>query len=284
VSASANIAAPANAESRALLEVRGLTKRFGGLTAVADLDFNLHKGEILGLIGPNGAGKTTTFNLIAGALAASGGSIVFSGNPILGSPPDQIAALGIMRTFQHNMPFAGLSVAENVLIGMHCRFRTRLWQVLLGTKAAREAEESGRRRADELVDFVGLRESRGADVSSLSFGQGRLLETARALAGEPKLMLFDEPAAGLTPAECARLAGIIRGIAASGIAVLLIEHDMHFLLQLAHRVVVLNFGRKIADGPPEAIRNDAAVVDAYLGEPGAVQGARAQPLARHAFP
>ena len=258
--------------ARALLEVRGLSKRFGGLVAVSDLDFDVLTGEILGLIGPNGAGKTTTFSMIAGSLQASDGAIHLGGEPILGLPPHDIAARGIMRTFQHNMPFPSMTVAENVLVGMHCQFEGGLWRVMLRGRAARAAEAAARARADELVDFVGLQEYRHADVASLSFGQGRLLETARALAGEPRLMLFDEPAAGLTLAESARLADIIRGIAARGISVLLIEHDMHFLLRLVERVVVLNFGCKIADGPPGEIQDNAAVREAYLGDPGALAG------------
>ena len=265
----------AGSDSRALLEVRGLSKRFGGLVAVDELDFDLYQGEILGLIGPNGAGKTTTFGLIAGGLEATAGGIRFAGDSILGLAPHEIAARGIMRTFQHNMPFPSMSVVENVLVGMHCSFGGGLWKILLSPRAAKQAESEARRRAAELVEFVGLLEFRDAEVSALSFGQGRLLETARALAGEPKLMLFDEPAAGLTLAECARLAEIIRGIAARGIAVLLIEHDMNFLLRLAQRVVVLNFGRKIADGAPEAIQSDAAVKDAYLGDSGVLGAAAA---------
>jgi len=248
-----------------ILEVRRLTKRFGGLTAVAGLDFNLGDGEILGLIGPNGAGKTTTFNIIAGAYAADEGEIRFAGKPILGLPPHQIARRGLMRTFQHNRPFSGMPVLENVMVGAHTQFRRNPF-----SRKASGEEQKQRRRAEELIEFVGLAGLRDADVGTLSFGQGRLLEIARALAGEPRAILFDEPAAGLTAAELDRLAGIIRGIAERGIAVLLIEHDMRFLLPLAERVVVLNFGARIAQGTPQEVRADRAVMDAYLGDAAAL--------------
>ena len=252
----------------AILEVKGLTKRFGGLTAVSQLDFDVREGEILGLIGPNGAGKSTTFNLIAGAYPASEGEIRFAGEPILGLASHQIAARGIMRTFQHNRPFAGMPVIDNVLVGAHARFRTRLAAII--ANLGRSEESMMRGKAQDLIDFVGLGEWRDADVATLSFGQGRLLEIARALAGDPRLILFDEPAAGLTPAELERLAQIIRGIAERGIAVLLIEHDMRFLLPLAQRVVVLNFGVKIADGTPREVREHREVLQAYLGDAAAV--------------
>jgi len=252
----------------ALLEVRRLTKRFGGLTAVAGLDFDLYKGEILGLIGPNGAGKSTTFNVIAGAYGTNEGEIRFAGESILGLAPHEIARRGIMRTFQHNRPFGGMPVLDNVMVGAHARFSKNLLQIVLGGGLVEERQQ--RRRAAELIEFVGLSGLRDAEVGTLSFGQGRLLEIARALAGEPRLILFDEPAAGLAPAELERLAEIIRGIAARGIAVLLIEHDMRFLLPLAHRVVVLNFGARIAEGTPQQVRSHRAVMDAYLGDAAAL--------------
>jgi branched-chain amino acid transport system ATP-binding protein len=248
-----------------ILEVRRLTKRFGGLTAVAGLDFDLREGEILGVIGPNGAGKTTTFNIIAGTYHADEGEIRFAGQPILGLPPHRIARLGIMRTFQHNRPFSGMPVLENVMVGAHTRFSANIF-----SRKASNEEQAQRRRAEELVEFVGLAGLRDADVGTLSFGQGRLLEIARALAGEPRVILFDEPAAGLTPAELDRLTGIIRGIAQRGIAVLLIEHDMRFLLPLASRVVVLNFGARIAEGTPQEVRSQPAVMEAYLGDAAAL--------------
>lgn len=256
------------ASAEPLLVVNGLTKRFGGLIAVEDLGFELYRGEILGLIGPNGAGKSTTFNLIAGSIEPTEGEIVFDGAPISGLAPHVIAERGIMRTFQHNMPFESLTVEENILLGAHTRMTSPLWSVLLRTPAVARREAEARARAAELIRFVGLQDAAGDDVTTLSFGQGRLLELARALGGEPKVILFDEPAAGLTPGEMERLGGIIRQVSERGIAVLLIEHDMNFLMPLAERVVVLNFGRKIADGPPEAIKDDAAVVEAYLGDTG----------------
>lgn len=260
-------------DSKALLQIRGLSRRFGGLQAVADLSFEAYQGEILGVIGPNGAGKSTTFNMIAGALAPSAGTIHFDGQSLAGLPTHAFAARGIMRTFQHNKPFPSMTLLENVSVGRHTRIGTSLWQVIGATSSARLAEQRCRAHAAEMIEFVGLGDWLDAEVSTLSFGQGRLLEIARALAGSPRLILFDEPAAGLSPAECERLTEVIRAIAARDITVLLIEHDMRFLMSLADRVVVLNFGRRIAQGTPDQIRADPAVVEAYLGDLGALNRA-----------
>jgi ABC-type branched-subunit amino acid transport system ATPase component len=249
-----------------LLAVEGLTKRFGGLLAVEGLSFSAMPGEILALIGPNGAGKTTTFNMIAGVYKPTAGTIAFEGQRIDGMPSHKIAARGLMRTFQHNMPFTGMSLLDNILVGRHTRFTTGIVDTILGRAKMREEEADARRAAEELLAFTGLEARRRSEVSTLSFGEGRLLELARALAGEPRMILLDEPAAGLTQAEMNRLSAVIRNIAARGIAVLLIEHDMHFLLPLAERAVVLNFGRKIADGTPREIARQPEVVAAYLGE------------------
>jgi len=248
-----------------LLSVRGLGRRFGGLQAVTDLDLDVHAGEILGVIGPNGAGKSTTFSMIAGALAPTSGEIVFDGQPMGDVPAHGFAPRGIVRTFQHNKPFESMSVRENVMVGMHSRMPSSLWQILAGTGSSARAEREAAAKADSLVDFVGLSEFRDANVATLSFGQGRLLEIARALAAEPRLMLFDEPAAGLTASECHRLEEIVLSIAKRGIAVLLIEHDMRFLMSLADRVAVLNFGRKIADDTAAEVQRHPEVVKAYLG-------------------
>jgi branched-chain amino acid transport system permease protein len=243
-----------------LVTVRGLSKRFGGIVAVDGVDFELHAGEILGIIGPNGAGKTTTFNLIAGVFPPTAGSARLRDTEILGLAPHQVAAQGIMRTYQHNRPFAGLSLRDNVLIGAHTRFRGAI-----GSPHLARIEVELREEAAEILALVGLGDQADEDVRRLSYGQGRLLEVARALIGRPRVIMFDEPAAGLAPSELERLGEIIRWISGQGIAVLLIEHDMNFLLPLAHRAVVLNFGRKIADGTPDAVCADAQVIDAYLG-------------------
>jgi len=251
-----------------LLKVQELNKRFGGLIAVENVSFDVHSGEVMGLIGPNGAGKTTIFNLLAGALRADAGTVQMDGAPLLNLPPHLIAKLGVMRTFQHNSPFSGMSLVDNILVGAHTRFSSTWYSVLINSAFAKRQENKLRTHALDLIDFVGLSELVETEVDNLSFGQGRLLELARVLAGEPHVILLDEPAAGLTMNEANRLSQIIRDISNRGIAVLLIEHDMRFLMPLAQRVAVLDFGVKIADGRPEEIRRNPNVISAYLGETG----------------
>jgi len=249
-----------------LLQAKGLTKRYMGVVAVDDVDIHVDEGEILGVIGPNGAGKSTTFAMLAGAVRPTQGEIRFRGENVSGSAPHLMARRGLLRTFQHNMPFAGLSVRENALVGSTRLERTSQLGAILGFRNARVEDASFRVMVDGILAMLGLAGLADADVELLSFGQGRLLEIARALAARPSIILLDEPAAGLTVQETAHLAKIVREISASGAAVLLVEHDMSFLLPLAQRVVVLDRGRKIADGSSDAIRADPVVRAAYLGQ------------------
>ncbi len=248
-----------------LLEVRGLTVRFGGLTAVADLDLDVREGEIVGLIGPNGAGKTTAFNVVSGLQVAAAGEVRFRGDRVSGLPPHRITARGIGRTFQNIRLFGALSVLENVLIGEHVRTSGGLLDVLVRVRREREEERVAAARARELLDFVGLGHRGPERAGSLPFGEQRRLELARALATGPALLLLDEPAAGANPTERATLMTYIRRIRERGVTILLIEHDMKVVMGICERVAVLNFGRRIAFGPPHAVARDRAVVEAYLG-------------------
>jgi branched-chain amino acid transport system ATP-binding protein len=234
-----------------LLEARGLSKRFGGVQAVAGLDLEVADGEVVGLIGPNGAGKTTAFNLVSGFLAPDAGEIRFRGRALRGLKPHAICALGLARTFQIVRPFPRLSVLDNVLVGA------------LGRHA--DADDA-RGRARAVVDRLGLGARADAPAAALTLAERKRVELARALATEPVLLLLDEVMAGLNPAEIATLVELIRDIHASGVAILLIEHNMRAVMALSHRIVVLNFGERVAEGPPAAIANHPKVVEAYLGE------------------
>jgi len=248
-----------------LLSLNGITRRFGGLIAVDGVDLAVAKGGVTAVIGPNGAGKTTLFNIISGFQAPNAGRIVFDGIDITGHPPEAIAAAGVVRTFQLVQLFQNLSVLENVKVGSHLHTTGGLWSAVLRLPRMRAAERALEARARELLAFVGLDAEADEEANALAYGQQRLLEIARSLASGPRLLLLDEPAAGLSVEETRRLAAAIRTIAERGTTVLLIEHDMKLVMNTADTVAVLDFGRKIAEGPPETVREDAAVIAAYLG-------------------
>ncbi|HEU4327797.1 MAG TPA: ABC transporter ATP-binding protein [Roseiflexaceae bacterium] len=257
-----------------LLEARQITKQFGGLTAVNSVDFEIPRGSICGLIGPNGAGKTTFFNMITGLYVPTSGTLVFDGQSIAGLKPDAVTKRGIGRTFQNIRLFANMTALENVLVGQHARLSTGLLGTLLRTRKVVEEERGARQRAVELLDYVGLPRGRFDETSkNLPYGDQRRLEIARALATEPKLLLLDEPTAGMNPQETAELTRLMRQVRDDhGITVLLIEHDMKVVMGISEKVTVLDHGAKIAEGTPEEVRSNEQVIEAYLGKGAAAHG------------
>ncbi len=249
-----------------ILRLRDVTRRFGGLTAVDDVTFDVRRGEVFALIGPNGAGKTTLFNAITGLIPPSSGVVEFEGSDITGLKPHQVAKRGIARTFQNIRLFDYMSAMDNVRVGQHARMHAKVWDAILKTPLERREEREVEERAMELLHFVGVERHVHNYARNLAYGEQRRLEIARALASNPKLLLLDEPAAGFTPQEKVQLMALVEKILAEGITVFLIEHDMKVVMGISRRIVVLDHGEKIAEGSPDEVRTNRRVVEAYLGK------------------
>ena len=255
-------------EGGPILSVTDLAVHFGGLVALSRLSFDVREGEVASLIGPNGAGKTTAFNAITGFLPPSKGTVHYRGRVLNGLRPNEIARLGLVRTFQKTSLFGGVSVFENIMIGLHLQGEGRPWEILLGLSRVRKEEETLRERTQEILEFVGLTGRAWELADALPYGEQRLLEVAIALAAKPSLLLLDEPVSGMNPSETADFMKMIDKIRERNITILLVEHDMKIVMGVSDHVVVLNQGEIISEGPPEAIRRDPKVIHAYLGHGG----------------
>lgn len=248
-----------------LLRVNGLEKSFAGVTAISDLHFEVPQGVVYSVIGPNGAGKTTLFNILCGIYTPDDGEVQFKDNSLVGLIPHKIAQLGISRTFQNLQLFFNMSVLDNVMVGCHLRTRTGAMSGALRLPSVRREEEAARKWGIEALEFCGLGDLAGLEASALPYGALKRLEIARALASKPRLLMMDEPAAGLNDTETMELSALIRRICDSGVTVLLVEHNMGLVMQVSDRTLVLDYGSRLAEGTPEEIRNDQRVIKAYLG-------------------
>jgi branched-chain amino acid transport system ATP-binding protein len=249
-----------------MLKIERVTKIFGGLKALDDVSFSISAGEITGIIGPNGAGKTTLFNIITGIYGPSSGRIFYEGKDITGFPPEKLARLSMVRTFQGIELFGQMTVLENVMVGLHTKSRSGIIASALKLPGHLREERRIRERAGSLLEFTGIKDLAHTEAANLPFGKGRLLEIARAMAIEPHIILMDEPAAGLNSRETSDLAELIKKINNLGITVALVEHDMELVMEICSRIIVFNLGNKLAEGTPREIQEDEKVITAYLGE------------------
>jgi branched-chain amino acid transport system ATP-binding protein len=256
-----------------VLSVEHIAVHFGGLVAISDMNFVVNEGEVVGLIGPNGAGKTTAFNVFSGFLRPTQGEVRYRGSSLNNLKPHEITSLGLARTFQRTSVFESVSVFQNVMIGLHRRGRSRLWDTLLALPRERESERELRTRAAEILEFVGIERRSMELAGSLAYGDQRLLGVALALASDPSMLLLDEPVSGMNATETARFMRLLGWLRGRGVTILLVEHDMPMVMGVSDRIVVLNYGRIIAEGPPAAIQGNPEVIRAYLGQ-GAKKRAR----------